>query len=184
MSRYRRARQPGGTYFFTVVTFRRRPLFADPEAGALLRAPFRDACIAQPFRIDAVCLLPDHLHAVWTLPDGDSDFSTRSGRIKGRFSHDYVAEGGQAHQSGASRARRGEVGVWQRRFWEYLITDDEDSGWDVDYIHYNPVKHGHVTRAAEWPWSSFHRHVRAGLYAPDWGAREPETIAGLDRERE
>ncbi len=210
MPNYRRAHGPGGTFFFTVVTWNRRPLFAEEKARALLRTAIETTRERRPFTIDAVCLLPDHLHAIWTLPDGDRDFSTRWAQIKGRFSHDWLAwvrsgDGGAspARQSGESTGRaglappnkvqaahaagsahvfsrpaKGEVKVWQKRFWEHQIRDDEDFRRHVEYIHYNPVKHGHATRPAEWPWSSFHRHVAEGKYDEAWGATEPTDLRG------
>ena len=180
MPQYRRAVVPGGTFFFTVVTYRRQPLFAVSAARNCLRAAVQEVRAAKPFTVDAWCLLPDHLHCVWTLPEGDSDFSGRWRRIKGVFTHDFrrVFRRVPTVRS-ASRAARGEQSVWQRRFWEHVIRDEDDFRRHVDYVHYNPVKHGYVDRPGDWRWSTFHRHVRDGMYDPDWGAVAPRTISGL-----
>jgi len=202
---YRRVRVPGGTFFSTVVTWERHPIFADEAARTMLGNAFRAARAARPFTIDAVCLLPDYLHALWTLPDGDADYTTRWAQIKGRFSHDYLSQkrvlSGQAPTYGGAgpvlsgqaptyagrvragrvepRRNRGEVGVWQKRFWEHRIRDEADLRRHVDYIHYNPVKHGYAGRPADWPLSSFHRYVRLGLYEATWGETEPANLAAV-----
>ena len=120
---------------------------------------------AHPFQIDGIVILPDHLHTLWTLPEGDDDYSLRWRQIKSAFSR-RLDEG---ETVSASRSRKRERGVWQRRFWEHTIRDDEDFARHLDYIHYNPVKHGHVKRVADWPYSSFHRHVQQGIYSLEWG---------------
>jgi len=176
MRRYLRARTPGASYFFTVNLENRNGsrLLVD-NVGALLDA-FMRARECWPFRIDAIVILPDHLHALWTLPADDSDFSTRWRVIKARFS--AAVAGGEAVS--ASRQRRRERGIWQRRFFEHQIRDARDFAAHVDYIHRNPVKHGWVKRVADWPHSSFHRYVRQGLLAPDWGD-EPAPLAPPQR---
>jgi len=161
MPYYRRTKRPGATYFFTVVTARRRPLFADPAAISLLRHSIAEVKRELPFSILAWVVLPDHMHAIWTLPPGDADFSRRWGRIKAGFSRRY----GGVHTSAPGR----NSGLWQPRFWEHLIRDEKDLATHVDYTHYNPVKHGLVQRVAEWPYSSFHRHVQQGMLPVDWG---------------
>jgi putative transposase len=113
--------------------------------------------------------MPDHLHCIWTLPTGDSDYSARWSLIKrsvARFSADVTLD--PALRNPSHRKRR-ESTIWQRRFWEHLIRDDVDFARHLDYIHYNPVKHGHVTRATDWPYSTIHRYVREGVYPIDWG---------------
>ena len=129
-----------------------------------LREAVRRARAARPFRIDAWVVLPDHMHCVWTLPEGDSDYSTRWRDIKRRFSKSLP----KAEILNASRARRGERGIWQRRFWEHTIINEADYSAHIDYVHLNPVKHGLVTRAIDWPYSSFHRYVAAGMYSENW----------------
>ena len=176
MSNYRRARMPGGTYFFTVVTYKRKPLLVDHAARKALRDAICEVRTDRPFKIDAFCLLPDHLHTIWTLPKGDSNYSQRWSALKARFSRQYITTvGGSANPVG-SRLVRGEATIWHRRFWEHLIVDEDDLQRHMDYIHFNPVKHGHTKTVVEWPWSSFHRYVWEGVYPHDWGGT---TQAGL-----
>jgi putative transposase len=130
----------------------------------LLRAAFRSARVRHPFDIDAIVVLPDHLHTIWTLPEGDSDFATRWRLIKATFSRGLP----QGERVSTSRLRKSERGIWQRRYWEHTLRDEEDLARHADYIHFNPVKHGHVERVQDWPFSSFHRMVRLGLYPEAW----------------
>jgi len=175
MPRYLRAFVPGGTFFFTVALLeRRRGLLV--EQVDLLRQCFSDAKAARPFHIDAIVVLPDHLHCIWTLPEGDADFSARWHAIKADFSRG-IAPGERLSER---RRMKGERGIWQRRFWEHTIRDERDFERHVDYIHYNPVKHGHSQRAADWPLSSFHRYVERGIYAADWGAMTDVAAMGLE----
>ena len=165
MTNYRRAPIAGGTFFFTVnLANRRSSLLVDNIDQ--LRAAFRKTRHRHPFVIDAIVILPDHLHAIWTLPEGDGDFATRWNLIKGRFSRGL----GRTERVSPSRLSRRERGIWQRRYWEHAIRDDEDFARHVDYIHFNPVKHGHVDRIAAWPYSSFHRFIRQGMYPAEWAA--------------
>jgi putative transposase len=182
MSDYRRWYVPGGTYFFTVVTHDRAPTFRTPGAAPLLGAVMRTVRAKDPFRTLAIVLLWDHLHCVWALPEGDSGFSRRWRRIKGEFTERWLVDGGDEGLRSPSRLRQGERAVWQRRFWEHQIRDEPDLERHVDYIHYNPVKHGYVGKVADWPWSSFHRHVRRGQYPREWGSSEP--AAPMTRPRE
>ncbi len=169
MTDYRRWRVSGGTYFFTVVTEQRRPWLCDESARACLRDAIRVIRRRRPFRIDAIVLLPDHLHTVWTLPTGDSDYSTRWKLIKKRFTLNYLTDGGTEAAANASRRSKGERSVWQRRFFEHAVRDEADRKRCIDYTHVNPLKHGLVERVRDWPWSSFHRYVRLGEYPADWG---------------
>ena len=163
MTNYRRCRVPGGTYFFTVnLADRGARLLTDHIDD--LRNAFRQVKLVHPFTIHAVVILPEHLHCLWELPTGDSDYSTRWRQIKSAFSK--TLPGGE--QISASRKRKAERGIWQRRFWENTIRDDQAFARRFDYIHYNPVKHGWVTRVADWPYSSFHRYVLLGVYSPEW----------------
>jgi len=164
MPRYSRAFVPGGTFFFTVGLLERRRALLTEYVDAL-REAFRAVRRTRPFVIDAMVVLPDHFHAVWTLPPDDADFSTRMRLIKTYFCRAIPP----TERLSARRVAKGERGIWQRRFWEHAIRDEQDLRRHVDYIHYNPVKHGHVWRAADWPHSSFHRYVAAGIYPPDWG---------------
>ena len=163
MPNYRRLRQPGGSWFFTVnIADRRQPTLVDEIAG-LMRA-VRHVKHRRPFRIDALVVLPDHLHAIWTLPEGDSDFATRWRLIKTHFVKSLPA----TERLTSVQLRRGERGVWQQRYWEHLIRDDHDYRAHVDYCYFNPVKHGLVERVFQWPHSTYHRDVRAGLFARDF----------------
>lgn len=182
MSDYRRWYVPGGTYFFTVVTYRRRKLFDQQLARDLLGKAMRTIGEELPCETVAIVLLPDHLHAVWTLPPGDTDYSIRWKKIKDEFTTTWLAAGGTELPVTPAQARRGHRGVWQKRFWEHTIRDEEDLENHCDYAHYNPVKHGYVQRPWDWPFSSFRRFVQLGHYPWDWGRREPLNIGGMDFE--
>ncbi|NEQ51817.1 MAG: transposase [Leptolyngbya sp. SIO3F4] len=163
---YRRVLVPGATYFFTVVTYRRQHLFADSRNVQLLRDGFRQVKQRYPFSIDAIVVLPDHIHAMWSLPTGDADYSMRWRLIKEYVSRRCAAVYKLPRSS--SRQKKGEQAVWHRRFWEHMIRDQRD--WDnhVTYIHFNPVKHGWVKAPKDWPYSSFHQYVKQGIHPPDW----------------
>jgi putative transposase len=179
MSRYRRPVN-GLTFFFTVVAHRRRPILCDDLIRAALRRGIETVRAARPFSIDAWVLLPDHMHCIWTLPENDTDFSLRWSEIK-RFVSSTA--GSAFHDPRAltkSRASRRESTIWQRRFWEHTIRDERDLGRHLDYLHYNPVKHGHVQRAIDWPFSTFGRYVREGVYPRDWGGSD--DLPGMDFE--
>ncbi len=182
MSNYRRWFQQGGTYFFTVVTYSRRELFRDPDARSLLGSVMREVQRERPVTTVAIVLLYDHIHTVWQLPAGDDDFSTRWKLIKRRFTERWIARGGVEGEVTGSQAARGNRGIWQKRFWEHLIRDEEDLEAHCDYIHYNAVKHRYVRSPNDWPYSSFHRFVKLGHYSNDWGRQEPRSISGLDFE--
>jgi putative transposase len=162
MVRYRRNYVPGGTYFFTVT-------LADHRSRALvdnirlLRSAFRTARQERPFSIEAIVVLPDHLHTIITLPESDADFSGRWRRIKGLFSREV------AKTAGIKANSSGEYTLWQRRFWEHTIRDDADFSNHFDYLHFNPVRHGLVSRVVDWPYSSFHLYVRRRWMPSDWG---------------
>jgi len=171
---YIRATVPGATYFFTVALAERSGRLLVEYIEALRRA-FRLEMDAHPFSIEAQVVLPDHLHAIWTLPLEDSDFAGRLRRIKAAFSRAVPA----AEHRSTSRIAKAERGVWQRRYWEHLIRNEDDLRAHVDYIHYNPVKHGHVQQVIDWPHSSFHRYVRRGILPADWGSEAvPDVLAG------
>jgi putative transposase len=171
MSDYRRWHVTGGMYFFTVVTQGRRPLFQNADHRTRLRHAIRQVRTRLPFNIFAIVLLPDHLHTVWSLPTGDADYSTRWRQIKTLFTRSYVRDGNAEASITDRRQDRNEHGVWQRRFWEHTVRDEHDLKRCVDYLHFNPVKHGLVTAVGDWPWSSFHRFVRLGEYEATWGGR-------------
>ena len=163
MTNYRRFYIPGGTWFFTVnLSNRRNNLLV--EKISHLREAFGYVKARRPFTIQAVVILPDHLHCIWSLPSGDFDFPTRWSLLKSHFSRAV----GKMETISQSRARRRERGVWQRRFWAHWITDQEDFNRHMDYIHYNPVKHGWAGRPQDWPHSSFHKYVALGIYPVTW----------------
>jgi putative transposase len=164
MPNYRRAVVPGATYFFTVNLLRRQSNDLLTRHIELLREVIRSVKHRHPFFIHAWVVLPDHMHCIWELPTGDSDFSTRWRLIKSDFSKVLPL----VERRSATRMARGERGIWQRRFWEHLIRDERDFTAHMDYVHINPVKHGYVTRVADWPHSTFHGLVEEGIYAPDW----------------
>jgi putative transposase len=167
MSRYVRATVPGATYFFTATLQDRSARWLVDHVVALRNCVAR-AKELHPFHIDAMVVLPDHLHALWTLPPDDADYSLRWQLIKRSFTERLLEEG--VLDTAARMGRRsGERSVWQRRFWEHQIRDEDDFARHVDYIHFNPVKHGWVMRARDWPYSSLHRFVRAGTLQADWG---------------
>jgi REP-associated tyrosine transposase len=172
MTNYRRNFIPGGNYFFTLnLADRRQRLLT--EHIEELRAAFRYARSRHPFSVEAIVVLPDHLHAIWTLPEGDADFATRWRLIKSAFSRALP----NGEPISRSRVERGERGIWQRRYWERTLRDENDFARHVDYIHFNPVKHGHVKRVHDWPHSSFHRMVRRGIYPADWaGDMSAESV--------
>jgi len=174
--RYRRAKTPGGTYFFTVVTFRRRKILCEPGNVELLRTAFRTVKSTYPFIIDAFVLLPEHLHCIWTLPPGDSNYPMRWNAVKKYFTQHCPCDY-KLPPTAAQRRKRMQT-IWQPRYWEHQIRDDRDFEKHCDYIHWNPVKHGLVPCAGDWPHSSFHRFVRLGLYPPDWAgnADAPDNI--------
>ncbi|MFM7127919.1 MAG: REP-associated tyrosine transposase [bacterium] len=169
MSEYRRFFITGGDYFFTLVTERRRPILTSELSLNSLRHAIAIVRKSMPFEIPAMVLLPDHLHMIWRLPQGDMNYSDRIRKIKTKFTQLYVA--GRGVESGISESKRkkGEKGVWQRRFWEHSIRDSVDFENHYHYIHYNPVKHRYVTCVGDWPYSTFHQEVNKGLYPRTWG---------------
>ncbi len=163
MVRYRRNFVPGGTFFFT-ITLRDRSSRILVDHIDALRAAVRDAQARNPFDIDAMVVMPDHIHMVVTLPPGDTNYSGRIRFIKSRFTRAIAASG-----VALNRNTRGEYDLWQRRFWEHTIRNELDMEHHINYVHINPVKHGHVARAVDWPHSSIHRNIKAGWMTPDWG---------------
>lgn len=169
MPDFRRYFVPGGTYFFTVVTAQRAPLFRDEPARTLLGEKLREQQAEAPFEMVAIVLLPDHLHTIWTLPGGDADYSARWQAIKARFTSEWLARGESEQRVADGYRKQRRRGVWQPRFIEHTIRDEDDLHNHADYIHYNPVKHGYVRSPRDWPWSSFHRYVKNGDYPAEWG---------------
>jgi putative transposase len=164
MPDYRRYRIPGGTYFFTVNLLERSPNDLLVRHIDIFRQAVRDTRKRWPFHIDAWVVLPDHLHCVWTLPEGDDDNANRWRVIKQSFSKALPI----TESRSAVRISRGERGIWQRRFWEHLIVDEADYASHIDYCHVNPLKHGLVTQVADWPYSTFHRYVEREIYPRHW----------------
>ena len=169
MSEYRRYFVPGGSYFFTIVTYQRRPIFADSTNVEYLRAAIRDAKQEMPFEINAAVILPDHMHFIWTLPGGDSNYSKRIGLMKVSLTQAIKVNQNASLNVSASRIKHRESDVWQRRFWEHTIQDEEEFENHFHYIHYNPVKHGYVSCPHLWKASSFHWWVANDVYEPYWG---------------
>ena len=168
MSRYRRSIVPGGTFFFTVVTYRRLPWLTDPLARGALREAISRCRLTRPFEIDAWVLLPDHLHAIWTLPADDADYSTRWAQIK-RTTSVLPNANKRSEWLISSKQKHRESTLWQRRFFEHTIRDDADFERCVDYVHWNPVKHAHAESVSQWPWSTFHRYAARGEHSHDLG---------------
>jgi putative transposase len=163
MSIYKRNLVVGGTYFFTVnLLDRNKSLLVDYID--CLRESVASVKQKRPFSIDAWVVLPDHMHAVWTLPEGDADYSGRWREIKKEFTKAIPAD----EYRSAARTKQGERGIWQRRFWEHTITSEVDFRHHIDYVHVNPLKHGLVTQVRDWPYSSFHRYVNSGIYTENW----------------
>jgi putative transposase len=173
MPNYRRNHVPGGTFFFTVVVHQRYTLFDSSLARRLLRNAIQAVARTAPFDLFAICLLPDHLHTIWILPPEDDDYSKRWRHIKDEFTRPWIEQGDWEGEISASRRSKGERGIWQRRFWEHTVRDEDDLERCVNYIHWNPRKHGLVKRVRDWPWSTFHRFVTEGQYEIDWGGTDP-----------
>jgi len=172
MPNYKRYRVPGGCYFFTVNLLERYPNDRLIRHIDILRETIRQVRRRYPFHIDAWVVLPDHLHCIWTLPPGDDDFPTRWRLIKTLFAKQLPL----IERRSAVRERRGERGIWQRRYWEHAIRDESDFATHCDYVHFNPVKHGYVKQVAEWPYSTFRRCVEQGIYPLDWAGSENQEL--------
>ena len=173
MTSYRRNFVPGGLYFFTLALANRHSDLLLTHVDTLKQA-IQAEKQQNPFVVVALVILPDHLHAIWRLPDGDCDYPNRWRRIKGAFSSALP----KGEDVSDSRAQKGERGIWQRRFWEHTVRDERDLQTHCDYNHFNPVKHGHARRVADWPHSTFHAYVERGVYPSDWGG----TDAGIERD--
>ncbi|MEW4982899.1 MAG: transposase [Cycloclasticus sp.] len=170
---YRRANIKGASYFFTVNLANRKSTLLVDKIDAL-RQSIQTVKQRHSFKIDAMVVMPDHLHALITLPVGDNDYATRWKLIKAGFSR-KIPKGEHVNPSRASKRERG---IWQRRYWEHLIRDDNDYQAHINYIHYNPVKHGYVQQAVKWPYSSIHRYIKKGDISKNWGAGDKEKDKG------
>ena len=176
MPEYRRANILGAMYFFTVVTHRRRRILTEDMSRSLLRMAFRKIQQKYPFTIEGIVILPDHLHTLWRLPEGNSRFSLRWRLIKSDYASEYIKITPGLSGLSDSRQKKGERVVWQRRYWEHLIRDDGDFERHLDTIHYNPIKHGYVQSPHDWEWSSLHRYVERGWNETDWGDTCPAGV--------
>ena len=178
MRTYIRNRTDGASYFFTLNLLNRQSDLLTRHIEEL-RFAYRKTQHHMPFTLNAMVVLPDHLHLLLTLPDGDHDYAKRIKCLKGQFSRqipktEFVNE---------SRANKGERGIWQRRYWEHRIRDELDYQRHMDYIHYNPVKHGHALRASDWLYSTFHQYALQGIYPLDWANEDvarSDVIGALD----
>jgi len=159
----------GGSYFFTVVTEKRRKIFAYDNNVKRLRAAFKTVMHKRPFVIDAAVVLPDHLHFIWTISEHDSDYSTRWRLIKSAFTKQYPES---FIAQNANRKNKKQQEIWQHRDWEHCLRDELDFQQHINYIHYNPVKHGYVKRASNWQYSSIHRYIKLNILDKHWGDGE------------
>lgn len=179
MPEYRRTTIEGGSYFFTLVTYQRRKFFDQSFACSLLHDSISHIQKYHPFNMIAFCLLPDHVHFIWQLPENDNNYSVRISQIKRRFSKHLMAKNEIALPQAKSRESRRELPIWQRRFWEHYLRDVDDLNQHIDYVHYNPVKHGLVNRVRDWENSSFFDYVQIGVYDLDWGENCPVANKSL-----
>ena len=182
MPEYRRARSLGATFFFTVNTHLRQPFLIDADVRAALREGIDRVRSTMPFQIDAWVLLPDHIHCVWTLPDGDADFSSRWRIIKTIVTQQCGPRLNVSEMLSDRRKQKNQSSLWQQRFWEHQIRDEEDWRRHMDYIFFNPVKHGYVSRVRDWKFSSFENAVAKGWYDLTWGSSAPDSIFGMELE--
>lgn len=170
MTNYRRLYIPGSQYFFTVVTHNRKPFLTSEPAIQCLKQSIKTVRLKWKFEVEGFVLLPDHLHTIWRLPEEDDNFSERWKLIKTYFTRCYLKQGGTQENSYPSRNKKQERTFWQRRFWEHQIRNEDDFNAHMDYIHYNPVKHGYVNNPKDWNWSTFHKCVERGWYDLEWGS--------------
>jgi putative transposase len=164
---YRRVFIPGASYFFTLTLQNRQSDLLICKIKEL-RVAFQRVMKTYPFTIDGIVVLPEHIHMTITLPPGDTNYSQRISFIKSTFSRQIEP----TEFVNSSRQAKGERGIWQCRFWEHLIRDLQDYEKHLDYIHYNPVKHGHVKSPSEWPHSSIHRYIKAGILPANWASTD------------
>jgi putative transposase len=151
------------------------PILLNPQSREILSIAWKDVAKRYPFTTDAICLLPNHIHVLMTLPEHDCEYSMRIREIKRLYTKRYLANIGENIERNLSHIHKREASIWQRRFWEHTIRDEQDYENHFDYIHYNPVKHGLVDNVSLWQWSSFHRYVKLGVYEPNWGENFTEN---------
>lgn len=173
MPNYRRNFVPVGSYFFTCVTYQRQPILTTELGRRCLREAIEAVRCDHPFEVVAIVLLPDHWHTVWSLPRGDDRYPLRWMRIKEEFTQSWLQQGGSEVAQTESRKKHRYRGIWQKRYWEHTVRDEEDLRRCVDYVHWNPRKHKLVARVCDWRWSSFHRFMQEGEYGIDWGGTDP-----------
>ena len=169
MPNYRRVWIKGSTLFITIVTYDRMPILLNPQSRKILSIAWKDVAKRYPFTTDAICLLPNHIHVLMTLPEHDCDYPMRIREIKRLYTKRYIVNIGEKIERNLSHIHKREATIWQRRFYEHTIRDEQDYQNHLDYIHYNPVKHGLVDNVSLWKWSSFHRYVKLGVYQANWG---------------
>jgi putative transposase len=173
MPKYIRSQLAGATYFFTLTLAQRQSQLLTQNI-ALFRQAYQRANALHPFTTIAICVLPDHLHAIWQMPVDDGDFALRWRMIKSNFSRNFSVN----QERSNSKIKHREKGIWQRRYWEHQIRDDVDLQRHVDYIHINPVKHGHVKQVKDWPYSTFHKYLAQGIYTENWGGFDDSGAFG------
>lgn len=173
MPHYFRSQEAGATYFFTLTLAQRKTSLLTDHID-WLRLAYQRANTLHPFKTIAICILPDHIHAIWQMPAEEADYGLRWRMIKSQFSRYFSPN---EHRS-SSKIKHREKGIWQRRYWEHQIRDDVDMQRHVDYIHYNPVKHGLVSRVRDWPQSTFHKHVAQGMVNENWGGYDEKGVFG------
>jgi putative transposase len=180
MANYRRDKTPGGWYFFTLVTYHRNPVFQNESAVMIFKRALTKIRKDDPFDILAIVILPDHIHMIMRLPDDDDDYSRRISKIKRVFGDEFLKSSPIISTFSKSNINRRERIIWQRRFWEHKIRNQGDLRKHIDYIHYNPVKHGHVQDIMNWKWSSFPKFVKNGYYNLDLENFSAEDIKGAE----
>ena len=177
MPRYIRSYTKGATYFFTLVAYDRRPIFCEKDFLKAFKESIKQVQQQYPFEIIAWVQLPDHLHCIWKMPLDDTNYSQCWSRIKRLTTQACPQYHLPIQKLKQSEIKRNEKGIWQRRFYEHQINSEEDFINHMDYIHYNPVKHGFATKAVDWQYSSFHRYIENGIYPVDWGTDIIELLA-------
>ena len=180
MANYRRDKTPGGWYFLTLVTYQRKPIFADSNSVLLFKKVLMQIKENDPFNIIAIVILPEHIHMIIQLPDEDSHYSRKIAKIKREFGKEFLEINPHEVHLTESNLNRKERGIWQRRFWEHKIRNQDDLKKHIDYIHINPVKHGDVQKIADWKWSSFLKFVRNGYYQLDLSDLSIQDIKGAE----
>ena len=163
--KYRRLTTKGACYFFTLNLQNRQQTLLTDHIDTL-RNTINKVKHNHPFKLDALVILPEHLHILITLPRDDNNYAKRIMLIKTSFSRQLPKE----ENISKSRKSKRKRGIWQRRYWEHQIRNDEDYENHINYIHYNPVKHGYVNNANEWQYSTIHQYIKQGVITQNWGS--------------